>query len=87
MQPVSSNTQCFKPILGFTQEKEIKNLLSFVDVLVKKFNKKFLPQFIENPHSRDSIHARIYLDQRKGRRILLALLFTEFLKFALRKSF
>ena len=40
---------------------------------------------MENPHLRDSIHAEIHLDQR-GKLILLALLFTEVLKFALRKK-
>ena len=49
--------------------------------------KCFLHQFIENQHSRDSIQAVIYLDQTRGRRICLALLFTEHLKFALRKNF
>ena len=78
MQPVSSKTRCSTPILGFYSQK-INNSLSHV--------KTYLPQFIENPHLQDSIHAGIHLDQRRGRRIALALLFTELLKFALRKNF
>ena len=60
----------------------------FLMFWLKNLRKSFLPQFIENPHLQDSTHAGIHLDQRKGKQILLALLFTKLLKFAaLWKSF
>ena len=53
---------------------------------LKSLTKSLLLQFIENPHSRDSIRAEIHLEQRRGKLILLVLLFTELLKFALLKN-
>ena len=50
-------------------------------MLVQEFNKSLL-QFIKNLQSRDSIRAGIHLDERRGKLILLPLLFTELLKFA-----
>ena len=51
----------------------------------KNLTKNFLPKFTEDRHLRNSIHAEVHLNQRRGRQILLALLFTE--KFALPKPF
>ena len=78
----SNETDCYHfhqkqndlhPSLFCNHGKKINNSLLFFDVLVKIFNKSLLFQFVENPHSRDSIHTGIYLEQTKGRQILLAL--------------
>ena len=55
-------------------------------MLVEKSNKTFLTSVYRKPTFTDSMHAWIYFDQRKRKLILLALLFTELLKFALRKK-
>ena len=60
------------PSLVFTHKNKINNSLSFLDALLKNLTKSFLPQFTENPHLQDSIHAGIYFDQRRRRRISLA---------------
>ena len=57
----------------------------FLMYCLKILTKSFLLQFIENPHLQDSIFTGIHFNQR-GKLILLAVLFTELLKFALLKS-
>ena len=82
--------------LIFTHEKQNYNSQTFLYVLVRKSNKTFLTlieqfykieeKFIENLRLLDSIHAGIHLNQRREKLILLVLLITELLKFALLKS-
>ena len=55
-------------------------------MLVEKSNKTFLTSVYRKPTLTDSMHTWIYFDKRRRKLILLALLFTELLKFALRKS-
>ena len=73
--------------LVFTHKKKLTSHCHFLMCWLKSLIKSLLLQFIENPHSWDSIRAGIHLDLRREKLILLALLLTELLKFALRKSF
>ena len=72
--------------LVFTHEKKLKIYFRFLLRWSKSLTKSFLLQFIESPHLRDSIYAEILLDKKRGKLVLLALFFTELLKFALQKS-
>ena len=71
--------------LCFYLRKDDSNFLLFY-VLVKKSNEKFFLQFIGSLHLPYSIHVGVYLDQKKEKLILLALLFTKLLKYPLQKS-
>ena len=81
-----NSTLCNHPWFLLTTKKLIIYYHFFI-IWSINLTKSFLSQFIENRHSRDSTRAGIHLDQRRGRRISLAVSFTELLKFALRKSF
>ena len=85
-------TNFFKNLILYTHlwflltKKKIIIHCCFLICWSKNLAKSLLLQFIENPYLRDNIHAGIYSEQKRRKLILLALLFTGFLKFALLKN-